>query len=483
MLFNSAEFAIFFPIVMFGYFALAHRWRWPFLLAASYLFYMAWNPAYVALLLLATAICYMGGLLIGGTFVEARRRLWLALTAASTLGLLFFFKYYDFFADTLRPLVPFSVPESPFLLPLGISFYTLQALGYVVDVYRGTQVPERHAGRFALYVVYFPQLVAGPIERAAHLLPQLRRQHEFHYDRVTDGMKLMLWGLFKKMVIADRLAILVDHVYAAPGQFEGPALTLATVFFAFQIYCDFSGYSDIAIGASRVFGIRLMANFWRPYSARSISEFWRRWHISLSTWFRDYLYIPLGGNRVSHARWWFNILVVFLVSGLWHGANWTFLIWGGLHGGYMIAGRLLWPYRERTAAFVGLDRHERLHSAMQLITTFGLVCFAWIFFRAASLSDALFIVTHLHTGWTGLLQPDKAMALVSATGLTLHEFVFVVALLALLELVQMGMAKGSVLMWLVERPIYVRWLVYSAMVWSILLFGVFKHKEFIYFTF
>lgn len=483
MLFNSSEFFVFFPIVAALYFALPYRWRWPLLLAASYFFYMCWEPGYVFLLIATTLISFIAGGLIGSTFHERWRRTYLIAAIAGNLGLLFVFKYYNFFSGALQPLIPFRMPASRFLLPLGISFYTLQALSYVFEVYLGKELPERHIGRFALYVAFFPQLVAGPIERPGNLLPQLRRNHDFHYDRVTDGLKLIGWGLFKKMVIADRLAILVDHVYADPTQYEGLPLVVATVCFAFQIFCDFSGYSDIAIGTARVLGIKLMANFWRPYASRSVAEFWRRWHISLSTWFRDYLYIPLGGNRVRTPRWCVNIFLVFLVSGLWHGANWTFLVWGALHALYMLGGRFLRPARTRVVTAIKLDRLPLLHAAAQWATTFALVCFAWIFFRANTLSDALYIVTHLHQGWGILLTPHELPHALFSIGLTSHELLFIIATITILESVHYAMGKGSVLLWIVDRPIYIRWAFYCALLWCILLFGVFQHKEFIYFTF
>jgi len=483
MLFNSAEFFLFFPAVAAVYFALPGRLRCPLLLGASYWFYMAWEPGYVLLILVSTLVCYGAGLGMGAQPDRSGRRRYLVLALAVNLGLLFFFKYYNFFADALRPLAPVSLPGSRFLLPLGISFFTFQSLSYVIEVYRGRWEPERHLGRLALYVAFFPQLVAGPIERPGNLLPQFRKVHRFDYDRVTNGIKLMAWGLFKKMVIADRLAVLVDHVYADPTQYEGLPLALATVCFAFQIFCDFSGYSDIAIGAAGVLGFKLMTNFQRPYFARSVAEFWRRWHISLSTWFRDYVYIPLGGSRVALPRWHVNILVVFLLSGMWHGANWTFLAWGLVHAAYLLAGRALAPVRERAAALTGLARAPRLRHVLQLATTFALVCFGWIFFRANSLSDALHIVAHLPRGWGVVFEPERLAALVFSLGLTRGELLFAAAMVVLMELGHAAQSRGSVVAWLGGRPMWFRWAVYSALVWTIFLFGVFQHKEFIYFTF
>ena len=321
MLFNSFEYFLFFPIVAMLYFGVPQRLRWVLLLAASYFFYMCWKPGYLLLIVASTLVDYWAGLGIGRATSVSGKRGYLAVSLTANLGLLFFFKYYNFFSDSLREFSrlwggTLDIPHSDFLLPVGISFYTFQTLSYTIEVYRGNKEPERHLGIFALYVAFFPQLVAGPIERAQRLLPQFREKHEFVYDRVVSGLKLIAWGLFKKVVIADRLAGVVDVVYGNVDAHSGPAFVVATVAFAFQIFCDFSGYTDIAIGSARVMGFELMTNFRRPYFAASIPDFWRRWHISLSTWFRDYVYVPLGGSRVSRSRWYGNLFIVFLVSGL-----------------------------------------------------------------------------------------------------------------------------------------------------------------------
>ena len=487
MLFNSTRFVFFFPAVVAVYFAMPHRFRWVLLLCASYYFYMCWRVGYVALLLISTLVDYCAALMMDRTQSKRARLAWLILSLSTNLGLLFFFKYYNFFAGSLDvALRPFNLashlPASNLLLPVGISFYTFQTLSYTIEVYRGNQKPRTHLGKFALYVAFFPQLVAGPIERARNLLPQMYERHPFDYDRVTNGMKLMAWGFFKKVVIADRLAILVDCVYADPTQHEGFGLTLATVLFAFQIFCDFSGYSDIAIGAAQVFGFKLMANFRRPYHAASVAEFWGRWHISLSTWFRDYVYIPLGGNRVSKIRWHFNIMAVFLLSGLWHGADWRFVIWGALHGTYLLAGRALMPVRERAARLLRLDQVPRLHQALRIAATFILVDFAWIFFRARNLSDAVYIVTHLGTGWHVVLEFQQLRDTVASMCL-LNEFLIAIAMLAAMECVHLLQTRTGVIAFVARRPIWVRWAAYSLLVWCIFLFGIFTHKEFIYFRF
>ncbi|MCI8881020.1 MAG: MBOAT family protein, partial [Clostridiaceae bacterium] len=359
MLFNSIDFLLFFPLVTVVYFLLPHRVRWVWLLVTSYFFYMCWNPKYVVLIALSTVVTWLSGLLIGraGRVPDPRRRallrrLWVALSFVINLAVLFFFKYFGFFWENLAALaglagITLRQPGFDLLLPVGISFYSFQALGYTVDVYRGELPPERNLFRYALFVSFFPQLVAGPIERSRNLLTQLYGRHDFDPDRVRDGLLLMLWGMFEKVVVADRIAYLVTHVFDRYQELPGVASVLAVLLFGVQLYCDFAGYSDIARGAAEVLGFRLMVNFRQPYFARSTQDFWRRWHISLSSWFRDYLYIPLGGSRKGTARKYWNLLAVQLTSGLWHGANWTYVVWGGLNGLYQIAGAALAPWRER----------------------------------------------------------------------------------------------------------------------------------------
>ena len=356
-------------------------------------------------------------------------------------------------------------------------------MSYTIEVYWGRQKAERHFGYFALYVSYFPQLVAGPIERPGHLLPQLRQGFDFDYGRVVEGLRLMVWGLFKKVVIADRLAMMVDNVYSQPGEYSGVGLSVATVFFAFQIYCDFSGYSDIAIGAAQVLGHRLMRNFDRPYFACSIVDFWKRWHISLSSWFRDYLYIPLGGSRVKVSRFYFNILVVFVVSGLWHGASWTFVVWGLLHGLLYWGEKATVGLREKAADVMGLAKVPRLHHAFRVVVTFGLVCFAWIFFRANSISDALLIVSRLGSGWGEMWGAGAFEGLLDSFGVPENEFWRGVAMIGVLVGVQFahGDSQVSDLVAKWARP--VRWVAYTAVVLLIFNLGVAKVVPFIYFQF
>jgi len=479
MLFNSIHFLLFFPIVIFIYFSLPHRWRWLLLLIASYYFYMSWKAEYALLILASTVVDYFAGLKMGKIKKKEARRPYLIISLIANLGLLFAFKYLNFFSESLRTLlqsisIEFTTPYLNVLLPVGISFYTFQTLSYTIDLYYGKIKPERHFGIFALYVAYFPRLVAGPIERAKNLLPQFRKEQQFKYKRVTDGLKLMLWGFFKKLVIADRVAAIVNLVYNNPTDHTGFPLIVATVLFAVQIYCDFSGYSDIAIGAAQVMGIRLMDNFKRPYYSRSVREFWTRWHISLSSWFRDYLYIPLGGSRVAVPRWYFNLMIVFLISGLWHGANWTFVIWGALHGLYLIFSIVSKPLRERLIHLFGLVSRPRLHAVWKGLFTFAIVNFAWIFFRANSLSDAWYIVTHLFT--------DFSLNL-SFLGVHKYDFVIGLVFIAFMELVHVLQEHNGMRSFISDKPLALRWGIYLFIVWAILLFGSFGNNYFIYFQF
>jgi len=397
MLFNSYEFIFFFPLVVALYFLLKPRFRWILLLAASYYFYMCWDYKYIVLIMFSTVVDYISGIAIHRTQKKGVKKIFLLASLTVNLGLLFFFKYFNFFGDTVNFFfdkfnIFHDLPTYDFLLPVGISFYTFQTLSYTIDIYRGKQEPERHFGRFALFVSFFPQLVAGPIERSVNLLPQFRMDFKFEYARVRDGILLMVVGFLKKAVIADRLAEYVNMVYNHPGEFGGLQNAIATFFFSFQIYCDFSGYSDIAIGSALIMGYKLMRNFNRPYYSRNISEFWRRWHISLSTWFRDYVYIGLGGNRVVKWRWWYNLFITFLVSGLWHGAEWTFVIWGALHGFFLVFA--IWTVKLRTNinTRIGLTQRPKLFNAVQILITSVLVYFSWIFFRANNTMDAFTII-------------------------------------------------------------------------------------------
>jgi len=485
MLFNSFQFFVFFAVVTAVHFSLPQRWRWVLLLAASYYFYMCWKPEYVVLILFATGVNYALAIAIERQDRPAARRLLLSLSLTATLGVLLAFKYFNFVNESVRGwLAAFNivhvVPYFNILLPVGISFYTFQTLSYTIDVYWKKRPAERHLGIFALYVSFFPQLVAGPIERSTRLLPQFRRPHAFDARGVADGLTRMLWGLFKKTVIADRAAVVVDAVYGDPSGHAGLPLIVGTLAFAYQIYCDFSGYSDIAVGAARVLGYDLMQNFDRPYRARSIGDFWRRWHISLSTWFRDYLYIPLGGNRVPGGRWALNILVVFLLSGLWHGAAWTFLLWGGLHGVLLMTGACTGPVRARVASWLGLGRVPRIRNGLAVAATFALVCLGWVLFRADSIRDAAYIYTHLFTGaasglagWWGSARLHVGAA----------DWLILLGSVCLLETVEWLEKKQPLRAYLAAAPVAFRWAAYQGLVWLIFFCGQFGRQAFIYFQF
>jgi alginate O-acetyltransferase complex protein AlgI len=492
MLFNSLHFLIFFPVVTALYFLLPHKFRWALLLLASCYFYMVFRPVYVLILFFTIAVDYTAGLAIESA--EGRRRkLFLIASICANVGVLAFFKYYNFLDGSLRDVthaLGLALPVPPLLkiiLPIGLSFHTFQSLSYTIEVYRRNQAAERHAGIFALYVMFYPQLVAGPIERPQNLLHQFRARHAFDYARVVAGLQLMVWGLFKKVVIADRLAPFVNTVYDHPQSYRGISLLVATVFFAFQIYCDFSGYSDVALGSAQVMGFKLMKNFDRPYFSKSIAEFWKRWHISLSTWFRDYLYISLGGSRVAKPRWYFNLFFTFLISGLWHGANWTYVVWGAINGIYLIAELQYQPLLQRITSRLAGTRWHWVWRAAQVLATFALVCFAWIFFRANHLSDAVYVVRHMFDGLSSLPSDLRNPAFIKLNiFLQKDKYDFVTALVALAVLFAVHWLQRiySVRDLLANRATALRWAAYYAIVIAILFFGAFNEsQQFIYFQF
>jgi len=484
MLFNSLPFLFFFIIVTTLYFALPYKRRWLLLLISSCYFYMAFVPIYILIIGFTIIIDYFAGIFIENA-EGSRRKLFLIMSLIANIGVLSIFKYYNFFNHNLEFLLngmglSNPIPYLSILLPIGLSFHTFQAMSYTIEVYRGHQKAERHFGIYSLYIMFYPQLVAGPIERPQNLLHQFREKHDFDYDRVTSGLKLMAWGLFKKVVIADRLAKAVDVVYNNPQDHNSLSLIIATIFFTYQIYCDFSGYSDMAIGAARIMGFKLMTNFNNPYQSKSVHEFWKRWHISLSTWFRDYLYISLGGNRVILPRWYLNLFIVFLVSGLWHGANWTFVIWGALHGFYLVFSLITKDFRGKINRLFHFDKVPFL----SVLSTFSLVAFAWIFFRANSVQSAFYIVEHMFTGL-----PDVANNLlhhqpvIDNLGLEKRSFILSFFLIVFLETVQFVQSKRSISEVLAQKSIYVRWAVYYVAILSIIFLGVFENRQFIYFQF
>jgi len=488
MLFNSFSFLYFFPIVVFLYFIFPKKIRWFWLLVTSYFFYMSWNPKYAILILISTVITYLSGIYIERANAQGGRnkKAYVALSFILNLSILVGFKYFNFLNDNLEILfkqigLEWDVPNFDILLPVGISFYTFQALSYTMDVYRGKIGATRHFGKYALFVSFFPQLVAGPIEKSANLLPQFDLPKKFDYDRIKDGLILMAWGFFKKLVITDRLAILVNTVYADPTSYSGFELIVATLFFGIQILCDFSGYTDIAIGAAKVLGYDLMKNFDRPYFSKSIPEFWRRWHISLGGWFRDYLYFPLGGSRVSTLKKYRNIMIVFLVSGLWHGASWNFLIWGFLHGIYQIIDLAITPQANKIYALLKINTTSLLYKTYKVVLTFTLVTIAWVFFRASTFQEAIYIIQNSFVFNPEVLHNGALNEL----GLPWREFKIGLVAIAVLFAANLLERKYDLLNLLRKQHLLVRW-AYVGLVLYILFYGEYGGDEeaaFIYFQF
>ncbi len=487
MTFDSLEFLVFLPLVVGAFFALPHRSRGPWLLLASCVFYGWWSYGYLALLLGTATLDWWVGLRIERAEGPWRRR-WLLVSVVSNLSVLGLFKYADLLASTAEDLArwlgaPVSLPRTGLPLPIGLSFYTFQSLAYTVDVYRRQVRAVVPPWRFLLYVAYFPQLVAGPIERASRLLPQLERPVTFDWDRAASGLRLAAWGMCKKVVVADRLAEVVDAVYADPRGFGGFGLVFGTVFFGWQVYCDFSGYSDIARGVARVMGVDLMANFQQPYLSRSMGELWLRWHVSMTTWFRDYVFVPLGGAKVTTPRWAANMLAVFVLSGLWHGASWTFVVWGALHGAIVVTERLTAERRKGLRQALGLTRVPGLVPVLQWATTFLLWNLTLPFFRADTVADAVHVVTHAFTGWE-LMGNWRALALLFGR-LHLDGFLFACLLLALpvVEVIEYGFRDRRIRDRMAALPAVVRWVLDWALILGTLALGAFDDVPFVYFQF
>ena len=482
MLFNSLTFLVFFVVVTGLYFLLPHRFRWFLLLLASCFFYMFFKPVYILILFGTIIIDYYAGIKLEEIQDKKKKQFFLILSLIANIGVLVVFKYFNFINENISQVlvhvgVQNPIPFLKILLPIGLSFHTFQAMSYTIEVYRGNQKAERHFGIYALYVMFYPQLVAGPIERPQNIIHQFRIQHNFEYANVSAGLKLMLWGFFKKLVIADRLAIGVDEVYNHLDSYTGIALIIATIFFAIQIYCDFSGYSDIALGAAKVMGFTLMVNFNRPYASRSISEFWTRWHISLSSWFKDYLYIPLGGNRVKVSRLYFNLFIVFMISGLWHGASWTFIIWGALHGIYLIFALITKNIGVRISDFFKKLKLSFLVNAFNIGFVFALITFAWLFFRAKTTHDAFYVVEHL----LDIHSINMAKDIYLNNGQDF--FVTSIFVIFFMEVVQYINSNYRNLLF--KHPsVIVRWGFCISLIIMICVFGVYHNdSEFIYFQF
>lgn len=474
MLFNSLSFLLFFSTVLLLYYFLPSRYRWILLLISSLFFYMCWKWEYIFLIFIPATIDFFVAKKIEQSEDKKHRKLLLVISIVTNLGLLFYFKYYNFFIDSFNATssffsAPFFIDAVRILLPVGISFYTFQSISYTVEVYRRNIVAEKSFGRFALFVSYFPQLVAGPINRPQVLLPQLREFKQLNYTNMVEGSRLILWGLFKKVVIADRLSFFANIVFNNPESYHGMSVMIAVVFFSFQIYCDFSGYSDIAIGVAKMMGVDLVRNFNKPYYSHSIKEFWAKWHISLSTWFRDYLYIPMGGNKVSVPRWLLNLFITFLISGIWHGASWNFVIWGAIHGIFIVLEALNSKY-----SIIKLQ----VPSFLKMIFTFSIVCFAWIFFRANTIHDSFTVINNLFNFQHSFLAEIKQL-----NGSDTYNLALGIPLIFLLIVFE----RGSEIKLLQDRfysNTGFRYLCYIILIVLIAFFGVFvDQSSFIYFQF
>lgn len=498
MLFNSMKFMIFFPIVVLAYYILPHRVKQFWLLCASYFFYMCWNIKYAFLIFFSTMITYASGLLLEkikhaswDNSQKARfKKLTVALSFTLNLTVLFYFKYINFAFDVVRELfhiihIELNVPTFDIILPVGISFYTFQALSYTMDVYRDEIYAEKNFFSYALFVSFFPQLVAGPIERSKNLLKQLDKPHKFQYEVAREGFLLMLWGFFLKIVLADRIAVFVDTVYGDYQTYQGTYLIVATILFAFQVYCDFYGYSVIAMGAAKTLGIQLMENFDAPYLSLSVAEFWRRWHISLTSWFKDYLYIPLGGSRRGKTKKYINKMIVFLISGLWHGAEISYVVWGGLNGLYQVVGEILQPLRDKIVLALHLNRDSLGHWLLHIIGTFAFVDFAWVFFRADRVGDAVRIIRSIVMVRNPWILFDGSL---NQCGLDNRNFTLMFLCLCILLFADCCKSRGiQIRNIILKQDGWFRWIFIAFAIWAVLTFGIwgtgYNDANFIYFQF
>lgn len=487
MLFNSLTFLIFLLCILTLYYILPYKYRWYLLLIGSCIFYMAWRVEFIFLILFSSFFNYYIGILIEK--YEKKGKIILSFGLIINFLILFIFKYSVFVNHSFMALyeyfnIPYPIKDFDIVLPMGISFYTFQATSYTIDIYRKRYKAEKNPLKVSLYIMFFPQLVAGPIERADRLLNQLFLNHKFNIYNISTGVKIMLIGYFKKIVIADRVAILVNSVYNSPYDYNGISFIIATIFFAVQLYCDFSGYSDIAIGCAKLFGIDLMENFKSPYFSKSIKEFWTRWHISLSSWFKDYLYIPLGGNRKGTIRTYFNLMVTFLVSGIWHGANWTFIIWGGLNGLYQIIGDL----KNKTLKNIGFNiknKHiDKFLNIFRVLITFSLICFSLIFFRANTVKDAFYIVGNLFSDITNITNIQYLYNISTELGLNIFEILMVTGCIIILLFIELLEYKQRIYVTLNKLPFIIRFIFYYIITIIIISMGVFSNAgQFIYFQF
>jgi alginate O-acetyltransferase complex protein AlgI len=526
MLFNSIEFIIFFPAVVIIFFLLPQRWQWKWLLASSCFFfgfsyYLYYDPAnfpyptnipwyiFNAFSVLSVIIInYYLAILIERSKTTGSKyaKIFLIIGIAYPIVLLLFFKYLNFFNQTIAHIAAFFNLNYPLnilkiLIPLGISYYTFHIISYLVDVYRGIQKAERHLGIFSLYIMFFPKIVAGPIERAQNLIPQFYEEKKFDYARVKDGLLRIAWGLFKKLVIADRAAIVVNTVYGDPHGYPGIYLIIAHLSFIFQIYCDFSGYSDMAIGLAEILGFKLTENFRRPYLSSSIAELWRRWHITMISWFRDYVYIPMGGNRVAKWRWQYNTFITFILSGFWHGANWTFITWSGLNAIHILVSIWTDPLRKKFMSVLDLKKFPSFYKISTILVTFCSFCLSGIFFRANSMADSFYIITHLFTGFGVLIKTalkldyemlksllviqNKTTFLGYSKPAFLPEMITLALGMIVLAIIEITQERTNRRMrdMIAQKPWYIQWALYYCLLFALVFLGVYSNQQFIYFRF
>lgn len=465
MVFNSFEYIIFMLIIVLLYYSIRNKYQWVLLLVSSYLFYMSWNVKHTVLLLLCTVITWVGARLIVLSSNQTKRKLYLFLSIVSNVLILGIYKYYNFFVVSFQSLlnkIGFNVQfvTLNLLLPVGISFFIFRALSYTIDVYRGEIEEVTNFGKYALFVSFFPELVSGPIEKPKYLISQIDEIHNFFSENIVSGAQLIVWGYLKKIIVADRLAIVVDTVFNNEENFAGQGVFIAILFFSMQIYFDFSSYSDMAIGSAKLLGYDLKQNFRRPYLSKSIAEFWRRWHISLSTWFKDYIYIPLGGSRKGIWRWGINICIVFLVSGLWHGAAWTFVIWGGLHAILQIAEKPFVKIKLKPIV-------SRIVQPLLIVFNFILVSLCWVFFRADSVSSALYMFRNIF--------PFRGDFVLDTLGIGKQDFIFSIVIVLIFMIIEVVQERGRIdlLVLFNKTPIYIRYIVYIFALMFIIMFGVY----------
>lgn len=486
MLFNSFEFLLFFFIVTVIYYIIPHKVRWIWILLSSYYFYMRADPKYIIILIFITLLSYLSGIAIEKSIKYKKNVMILGILC--NIAVLFVFKYYNFFIKSVAGIltvinIKLHISYLTFNLPVGISFYIFEAMAYIIDVYRGSIKAEKNLFKYASFIAFFPQLLAGPIERAGHMLVQFNEKHLFNYEKIKSGLLLIVWGLFQKLVVADRLSKFTDTVFMHPNNYRGFEMVIASLFFTFQIYCDFCGYSDMAIGTARVLGFELSRNFDRPYFSKSIREFWRRWHITLCSWFKDYLYIPLGGNRCSKIKNYINIMIVFIASGLWHGATVSFIAWGALHGIYQITEKLIGPFWNKVVVRLKIKTHSLSYKSFQVIKTFILVDFAWIFFKAGSFKVAITFIKNMFYFNPQVFTDGSIYKL----GLSYKEFwigVFGIAIILMENLLQ---RNNDIYNKLMNKHMAIRWSLYITSLIFIIIFGVYgpdyNPQEFIYFQF